>query len=158
MMKRFVLFVATVFALSGAASAQTQLIVSHGPVPTPTLIDLGVPGDSVGDQRIWHFEGQSSDQEKVVMDFIMTTTGQGQIASDMESRITMAVFSFGPNPENTIIFSGVGQYPMSGATLKAREVLQRAIIGGTGKYAGASGTVTSTHLADDSWQHVFNLR
>ena len=38
-----------------------------------------------------------------------------------------------------------------------KETLERAIIGGTGKYAGANGTVFSTHLADGSWEHVFKV-
>jgi hypothetical protein len=157
-MKRFVLFIATMFALSGAVSAQTQLTVTHGPVPTPTYVDVGTPGESVGDQRIWQFDAQSSDQESVVTDWIMTTTGQGRVTPDMESRVTLGIFSFGKGAKDTILIQGVGLYPMTGSTLKSDSVLQRAVIGGTGKYAGASGTVTSTRSVDDTWQHVFNLK
>jgi hypothetical protein len=48
-------------------------------------------------------------------------------------------------------------YPITGSTLKSDVTLERAVIGGTGQYAGASGAVTSTHLTDGSWRHVFNL-
>jgi len=145
-------------SVSNIASAQTTLTVTHGPVPTPTYIDLGAPGDSAGDQRIWEFDGRTSDQESVVTDWIMTTTGQGQQISDMERRVTLGVFSFGADGKDTIMLQGIGLYPMTGSTLKSSAVLERAVIGGTGKYAGAIGTVTSTHFDDDRWQHVFNLQ
>lgn len=60
-MKRFISAVAVTFALAGPAVAEQSLTISHGPVPTPTYIDLGAPGDSVGDQRIWQFNGQTDD-------------------------------------------------------------------------------------------------
>jgi hypothetical protein len=157
-MKRFLIAVATTFALVGAAAAQQSMTVTHGPVPSPTYIDLGASGDSVGDQRIWQFDGQTTDQQNVVMDWVMTTTSQGGATSGMERRVTLAVFSMGQDEKDTILIQGVGLYPTSGSTLKSDAVLQRAVIGGTGKYAGASGTVTSTHLPDNTWQHVFNLK
>ena len=157
-MKRFLSLVVVTFALAAPVAAQQSLTINHGPVPTPTFIDLGVPGDSVGDQRIWQFNGQTTDQQKVVMDWVMTTVGQGNSASSIERRITMAVFSVGPDEKDTILIQGVGLYPKADSTLKGSAVLQRAVIGGTGKYAGAMGTVTSTHLSDNSWQHAINLK
>jgi hypothetical protein len=156
-MKHPLLCLAACLTFSTTATAQSQLIVTHGPVSAPTYIDLGVPGDSIGDQRIWQFDGKTQDNQTVITDWVMTTTSQGALQSGMESRITLAVFSFGKLAENTILFQGIGSYPMAGSTLKSDAVLQRAIIGGTGKYAAAKGTVTSTHLPDNSWKHVVNL-
>jgi hypothetical protein len=157
-MKRFLLFLAATFAMTATALAQQSVTVTHGPVPTPTYIDLGAPGDSVGDQRIWQFDGQTGDQQNVVMEWVMTTTGQGGATSGMERRVTLGVFSIGQDTKNTILIQGVGLYPKVGSTLKSDAVLQRAVIGGTGKYAGAIGTVTSTHLADNTWQHAISLK
>jgi hypothetical protein len=161
-MKPFLALILTTLALlTGpihSAAAQTTLTVTHGPVPQPTLIDLGAPGDSVGDQRIWEFDAQSADQQKVVTDWIMTTTSQGSLVPGMEKRLTVGVFAFGADGKDTILMQGIGLYPMTGSTLKSSAVLQRAVIGGTGKYAGAVGTVTSTHFDDNTWQHVFNLQ
>ena len=92
-----------------------------------------------------------------MMDWLMTTTGYAEHTKELESRITLSVVSFDDNGENTIQLQGVGLYPITGSTLKTEAILQRAVIGGTGKYAGASGTVTSTHLTDGSWRHAFNL-
>lgn len=157
-MKRFLLFVAVSFAMTATAVAQQSVTVTHGPVPTPIFIDLGTPGDSVGDQRIWQFDGQTTDQQNVVMDWVMTTTGQASATSGMERRVSMAVFSIGQDPKDTILIQGLGLYPKAGSTLKSDVVLQRAVIGGTGKYAGAIGTVTSTHLPDNTWQHAISLK
>ena len=157
-MKRSLTAAAATFLLTGPVAAEQSLTISHGPVPTPTYIDLGAPGDSVGDQRIWQFDGQTGDQQNVVTDWVMTTTSQSSAASDMERRVTLGVFSIGQDAKNTILIQGVGLYPKVCSTLKSDAVLQRAVIGGTGKYAGAIGTVTSTHLPDNTWQHVINLK
>ena len=157
-MKRFLLLAVTSLTLAGTAIAQQSLTVTHGSVPTPTYIDLGEPGPSVGDQRIWQFDGQTPDRETVMTNWVMTTTSQGRPVPEMESRVTLGIFAFGKDEKNTILIQGVGSYPMTGSTLKSATVLQRAVIGGTGKYAGATGTVTSTHFEDDTWQHVFDLK
>jgi hypothetical protein len=157
-MKRFLTAAAATFLLAGPVAAEQSLTISHGPVSTPTYIDLGAPGDSVGDQRIWQFDGQTTDQQNVVMDWVMTTTGQSSEKIGMERRVTLAVFSIGPDAKDTILIQGVGLYPKTGSTLKSDAVLQRAVIGGTGKYAGAIGTVTSTHLPDNTGQHAISLK
>ena len=157
-MRCLALLASLLITFSGSVLAQTQITVTHGAVPAPTYIDLGTPGDSVGDQRIWQFDGQTPDNRTVVMEWIMTTTGRGALVSGMETRVTSAVFSFDGASQDTILVQGVGLYPLAGSTLKSSAVLQRAVIGGTGKYTGAMGSVTSTHLANNTWQHVFNLK
>jgi hypothetical protein len=92
------------------------------------------------------------------MDFIMTTTGQSDDPSGFDSRMTDAVFSFGEGSGDTLLVHGIGLYPKNGSTVKVSSTLERAIVGGTGKFAGASGAVLSTHLADGTWQHVFNVK
>lgn len=134
------------------------LIVTHGKVPAPTLVDLGPTGASAGDQRIWHFSGMSQDNLTVMMDFIMTTTAQSSDPSGLDARMTDAVFSFGEETGDTILVHGIGAYPSGGRTVQVSSTLERAIIGGTGKYAGARGTVLSTHRVDDTWQHEFKIK
>ena len=156
-MKKLFFYAISMLFFCGSALANTTLTVTHGPTPAPTILDMGEPGDSVGDVRIWRFSAKSSDNEPVMMDWLMTTTGYAEHTKELESRITLSVVSFDDNGENTIQLQGVGLYPITGSTLKTEAILQRAVIGGTGKYAGASGTVTSTHLTDGSWRHAFNL-
>ena len=157
-MKRsiFSLFLLTAFA-QPAIAAETITVI-HSKVPAPTVIDLGPVGESVGDERIWHFLGTAPDSSTVSIDFIMITTAQSDDPDGLDSRMTDAVFSFGEGSGDTLLVHGIGLYPKTGSTVKVSETLERAIIGGTGKYAGASGTVSSTHLADGTWQHVFNIK
>lgn len=138
--------------------AGSTITVTHGKTPDPTYIDLGPAGDSAGDQRIWEFGGATAEGEPVLMDWVMTTTGQPQAATGVEHRMTSAVFSFGSATSDRILIQGIGLYPTQGSTVKIDATLERAVIGGTGKYSGARGTVVTTHLQDGTWRHVFNLQ
>lgn len=153
----FLLAALLLLPLSPAAIAQSTVTVVHGKIPSPTYIDLATPGDSVGDQRIWQFFGKTSDNQSVTMDWIMTTTGKSLDNSETESRMTSAVFSFSSGVNDRILVQGIGPYPVAGSTVKLDQSLERAIIGGTGKYAGAKGTIVTTHLSDGTWTHVLNL-
>lgn len=144
--------------LATPALAGSTVTVTHGKTPDPTYIDLGPEGDSAGDQRIWEFAGQTEAGEPVTMDWLMITTGQPETASGLENRLTSAVFSFGSQTSDRILVQGIGLYPKQGSTVKVDATLERAIIGGTGKYAGATGTVITTHLEDGTWRHVLNIK
>lgn len=139
----------------GFGKHSRTVTVTHGPVPAPVLVDLGVPGNSVGDQRIFRFDAQSR-RTAVHMDWIMTTTALDTPETGVEARVTSAVFAFG-GLDDTLLLQGTGLYPGKAATFQVSATLVRAIIGGTGKYRGAGGWVESTHNADDSWTHVFHL-
>lgn len=155
-MNKLVLSFAALLAFAAPALAGATITVTHGKTPDPTYIDLGPAGDSVGDQRIWEFPGKTAEGGDVVMDWLMITTAQPAATPDLENRMTSAVFSFGGS--DRVLLEGIGTYPKAGATVKVDATLERAIIGGTGKYAGARGTVMTTHLPDGSWQHVLNLQ
>lgn len=139
------------------AWAGSTVTATNGLLPDPTYIDLGDAGDSVGDQRIWQVTGTGQDDQIVTMTMIMTTTGQPGQSSDVETRLSQAIFAFGEGTGDTVLFSGTGTYPKAGSTVKAHATLERAILGGTGTYAGAKGTVVTTHQPDGTWQHVFRF-
>lgn len=157
-MKRFVILFLMLPALSLPALAGSTITVTHGQTPDPTYLDLGPAGESIGDQRIFEFGGKTTDSEAVVMDWVMTTTGQTAGTEGIENRMTSAVFSFGNGTSDRILVQGIGVYPANGSTFKPDTRLERAIIGGTGRYAGARGTVLTTHLEDGTWQHVFSIQ
>ena len=145
------------------ATATTQvnaneLTVLHDATPPPAYLDLGAPGDSVGDMRIWHFNGKTQDGTEVVMDWIMTTTGLTTAGAGVASRVTLGVFSFTEEDADQILLQGVGLYPATDSTFKPASSLSRAIIGGSGKFARASGEVVSAHLEDGNWKHEFHLK
>ena len=150
-------FLLPLLCCASVAWGQTTVTVTHGEVPPPTFIDLGVAGDSVGDLRIWHFTGKTADDLAVTMDWTMVTTAASDETTQLESRLTKGVFLFGQGTSDHILIEGIGLYPASGSTVKVEGTLERAILGGTGTYGGARGTVMTTHLADGTWQHVFSL-
>ena len=139
------------------AWAESTVTATNGKLPDPTYIDLGQAGDSVGDQRIWQVLGKTPEDQVVIMTLIMTTTSQPEQGADVETRLSEAVFSFGEGTGDSLLFGGTGTYPKAGSTVTANATLERAILGGTGKFAGAKGTVLTTHLPDGTWQHVFRI-
>jgi hypothetical protein len=146
-------------ALAGAAGCSNDttrtVTVTHGPAAAPTVVDLGTEGPSAGDQRIFHFDAQSNGTV-VQLDWIMTTIAIDSPEPGVETRMNSAVFSFG-GLADTLLLQGTGWYPGEAATFKVSATLDRAIVGGTGKYRGATGWVESTHNADGTWTHVFHL-
>lgn len=157
-MKILAVALALLPALSGFALAGETMTLTHGKAPDPTYIDFGTPGASIGDQRIWQFNAKSDGGDTVLMDWVMLTTGTVADSPGVERRMTSAVFSFSSGPSDRILIEGIGVYPTAGATVKIDATLERAVIGGTGKYAGARGTLVTTHLEDGSWQHVVHLQ
>jgi len=145
-------------AVSAARPGRT-LTVLHPATPAPTFLDLGAPGDSVGDQRLWHFDGVTRGGAPVKMEWVMTTTRLNLSAEGegVESRVTLGVFSFTGDDRDQVMLQGVGLYPATDSTFKSASSLVRAIIGGTGKFRGAAGDVLSTHLADGTWRHEFRF-
>lgn len=139
----------------------TSFTVTHPAVPAPTLIPRAEAVPSVGDVRLWNFDGTTEDGEVVTMDWIMTTTALDVPTVGLETRFTTGVFTFassGNGDADQIILEGVAYYPTAGSVLESASSTVRAVVGGTGRFDGARGSVESIHLADDTWRHVFTLR
>lgn len=151
------LVVAALTVPGGAAQAQSIVTVTHPEVPVPTLIDLGETGESVGDMRLWHFDGEADDGGEVRIDWVMTTTGVDVPEKGLDSRISTGVFSVGTGTENQLILEGVAYYPGKGSTMEVSTSAVRVVVGGSGRFAGARGSVVSTHRDDGTWTHVFHL-
>lgn len=130
--------------------------VTHPEVEPPTVLDLGEEGPSVGDQRLFHLDATAEDGSAVTVEFVMITTAGDSPEVGVQTRIATGVFSFG-NEGDQLILEGVALYPGEGATLKVSSSTIRSIIGGSGKYAGASGWVESIHNDDGTWDHVFHI-
>lgn len=130
--------------------------VTHPEVQPPTLLDLGDEGPSVGDQRLFHLDATSDDGNAVTVEFVMITTAVDTPEVGVQTRVATGVFSFG-NDGDQLILEGAALYPGEGATLKVSSSTIRSIIGGSGKYAGASGWVESIHHDDGTWEHVFHI-
>ncbi len=73
-----------------------------------------------------------------------------------EKRATLLFFTFSGGQDQIIAF-GAGDYPLTAAKFNAAQPVVRAILGGTGKYIGARGQLTSTRNTDGSYTQVFSL-
>jgi len=83
-----------------------------------------------------------------------------KIATDanpsLERRATLMFFTFADRKDQIIAF-GVADYSPSAAEFDAGPPVVRAILGGTGKYMGARGELSSTRNADGSYTQAFTL-
>jgi hypothetical protein len=71
-----------------------------------------------------------------------------------QARLSNIVFRFG---NDQIIVFGAVNYPKEGGEIKTASPQAKAIIGGTGKYIGASGEVITTRLESGQYEHEFRL-
>jgi hypothetical protein len=153
------LFLALLVTLGVAACSNDdvdEIIVRHGPVPSPTILAAGDGSSAVGDTRLFHFSAQTDDGQLVLIDWIMTTTAVDEPATGVESRINTGTFSFGDH-NNQIVIEGVALYPGTGAVLEVADEVRRVIVGGSGRFAGIGGEVVSVQFEDGSWEHLFRI-
>lgn len=139
----------------GGSDSSSTVTVLHGPVQPPTLIAREDGVSSVGDVRLWNFDGTTSDGDAVRMDWVMTTTAVDVPTEGLESRFATGVFTFDDGDQ--LILEGVASYPTAGSVIETASEIERVVVGGTGRFAGATGSVRSVHLEDDSWEHVFTI-
>jgi hypothetical protein len=73
-----------------------------------------------------------------------------------EQRATLLFFVFG-NHQDQIVVAGVPDYPPNAPVFQANQPVLRAVLGGTGKYNGAGGQLSSTRNYDSSYKQEFSL-
>jgi len=127
--------------------------------PKMSLLDLGAPGNSLGD--IYHFSAPlHSERGGPVTGEVIGSKTLVNMATDadpnLERRATLLFFTFADRKDQIIAF-GVADYKPSAPEFDAAQPAVRAILGGTGKYMGVRGQVTSTRNADGSYTQVFTL-
>jgi hypothetical protein len=86
----------------------------------------------------------------------LTTTATGRPNRGMELRTANLVFVFG-RAADQLVLGGVAVYGQFAPVLAKKSVVTRPVLGGSGRYAGARGWCVTTHLANDTWTHVFHL-
>ena len=75
---------------------------------------------------------------------------------NLERRATLLFFTFAQGKDQ-IIALGAADYTASAPEFEAGQPVVRPVLGGTGKYIGARGQVTSTRSDDGSYTQVFTL-
>lgn len=138
--------------------------LAHAAIPAQ-YVDNGLPGPSAGDLRTYWIALTKPGRDTPIgtMTGSLLTTVVDQPAPGMELRTANLVFSVATaaHPERTrnqIVLGGVAAYPQQAPTIPTDTVTIRPVLGGTGKYAGATGWCRSIHYANGSWKHQFHLR
>jgi quercetin dioxygenase-like cupin family protein len=67
------------------------------------------------------------------------------------------VFTLGDDPADQVVVTGSGLYPAAGSTIAVDITIVRSIVGGSGRFAGATGWAETEHLADDTWRHTLHF-
>ena len=137
------------------AAEQVVLTVTHA-ATTTTLATANSDGHQLGDLRVVSLPIKDDSGGMGRLDAVLTTTGIDIPGPGDEVRIGQLVFSFGTGGDQ-IFVGGTAIYPGKGSTIQVESSATRPILGGSGKYQGASGWCETQHLGDGSWKHIFHL-
>ena len=146
-------------ACSRSTNGSTEIFTVYEDKPTLKLLDLGPPGNSPGD--VYHFfatlhsspGGPATGEVFGSKTLIKMPTDANP---NLETRATVLFFTF-TNRQDQIVAVGATDYPPTAGEFDSNQSVARAILGGTGKYMGARGQLTSTRNADGSYKQVFTL-
>jgi len=148
-------------AACGAHSTNpsTETFTVYEDAPKMSLLDLGPPGKSLGD--VYHFSAPlHSERGGPVTGEVIGSKTLVKVAADgnanLERRATLLFFTFAEGKDQIIAF-GAADYSPSTPEFDAGKSVVRPVLGGTGKYIGARGQVTSTRNTDGSYTQVFAL-
>jgi len=155
------LFASVLITACGAHSSNqsSENFTVYEDTPKMSLLDLGAPGNSLGD--VYHFSAPlHSERGGPVTGEVIGSKTLVKVATDadpnLERRATLLFFTFADRKDQIIAF-GVADYTPSAPEFDAGQPAVRAILCGTGKYMGVRGQVISTRNADGSYTQVFTL-
>jgi hypothetical protein len=119
-----------------------------------TILDLGSRGKSPGDVYLVSGNVFTADG-RTAIGRVRGTQTDIRLEHGVETVQAMLTYQLGPG--NELVVGGLGSYPLKSTGLIKGKAFVRAVIGGTGKYAGAKGTVTTKQLANGDYDQVFKL-
>ena len=132
------------------AGSTTLVLLNDVPRSSPTPdLGSGVATVSVHDAVLRSSKGKPVGTFHVVITSVAESAGV-----EAEKRMRDVVFYLG---DGQIVASGMGLYPKTEQYLVVSVPHRIAIVGGTGKYLGARGEVTTTRRADGTYRHVLTL-
>lgn len=118
-----------------------------------TVLDTGIDGSTPGDERFFIIPATSP--EGGLMTGSLTVVAADAPNSGQELRRSDLVFQFGA-VEDQMVVGGVAVYEIADPTISLGKVVTRPILGGSGKYKGATGWLETTHNDDGTWVHQFH--
>ena len=142
-----------------STNPSTETFTVYEDAPKMSLLDLGTPGNSLGD--VYHFSAPlHSERGGPVTGELIGSKTLVKVATDanpnLERRATLMFFTFADSKDQIVAF-GAADYSPSAPEFEAGRSAVRPVLGGTGKYIGVRGQVTSTRNSDGSYTQVFTL-
>jgi hypothetical protein len=142
-----------------STNPSTETFIIYQDAPKMSLLDLGAPGNSLGD--VYHFSAPlHSERGGPVTGEVVGSKTLVKMPTDasqnLERRATLMFFTFAEGKDQIIAF-GAADYSPSVPEFDAGKLVARPVVGGTGKYIGARGQVTSTRNQDGSYTQEFTL-
>ena len=131
-----------------------DLVVYNAP-PTIEHFSLGDTERAHGEIVSWHAdlddaEGESAHRIGHCNGTMQVTLENQGPEDDREHRMTMIELDWDDSPDSLLIS---GSHPYKSGNLETDTVIFRAIIGGTGKFRGARGEMTSEKLPSGWYRH-----
>lgn len=152
---RFVSAVCLSLTLASVAHAVQTFSITQG-APAIQHVDIGAPGASHGDLLAFEAPFTTKDGKKGTMSGLITTvslpTGGGDVFLD---RIGTIVLDFGGI--DSLVITGKSLYGTGQGEMKDNAPQVRAVTGGTGRFIGARGQMSTTRNASGSYEHVIKL-
>ena len=139
---------------SEADDPATLQLVSDPDEEVFEAVDLGRPGKTVGDTFVFDVPMLDPDSGEVVGHAYGTQTS---ISLEDENEVVQAMITYGLGDDNQILVGGTAEYPSDRDGLVKGKEYVRPILGGTGDYAGADGTMTTVRQADGSYEQTFEF-
>lgn len=143
------------FLLALNAQAKQTFTITQGK-PEIKRVDIGPTGMSVGD--LFGFEAPFTTKDgKIgriygIVTIVSIPTGTSDPFID---RLSSSVLDFGNS--DTVVVSGKTVYGTYQGEIKDNEPQLRAIIGGTGRFIGARGQISTTRTPSGSYEHEVQL-
>lgn len=147
------------FAISApvyASSTDTETFTVTQAKPVIEHIDLGAPGGSRGDMLAFEATFTTESGAQGVMSGIVTTAALSDNAGNVFfSRVANIVLDFGST--DSLVVSGKSVYATAKGEIDADKPQVRAVTGGTGRYMGSRGQITTTRLTSGEYKHEIEL-
>jgi hypothetical protein len=144
----------------GANGTTTTLVVTFLPTPgVSKVVDLDPPGPSLGDRIEFTVPLTMDGKPAGEMTGLLVTTrlGKGTGASAVKEERT-GVMTFRFNDNDSIAVSGTSRVKPGKQAPEVGDPQVRTVVGGTGAYLDAEGSLRSVRNADDSYTYTFTLR
>lgn len=149
-----VVLAAALIAPAPVRAADPVTLSVDSPPLTMTLLDMREEGPSLGDIRVFHAPAAASDGRMGTRWFTSITHDEIDAQDPTEDRFGLLVLDFGAD---SIILAGVTSVDAEGAMLTTGAPLSRAILGGTGTFAGVRGEAVTTRNEDGSYHDELTI-